>query len=468
MTLKLYDTYSNEKKLFKPIDASNVRMYVCGPTVYSFPHIGNMRPVIIFDLLYRLLIHTYGKEHVTYVRNITDIDDKIIEEANSQKITIEKLTNDNIEYFHNICKESGNLKPTVEPKATEHLKEMIEIIDELIEKNFAYVSDGNVLFSIEKFEKYGKLSGKNIEDLKSGIRVKVEEYKKNSGDFVLWKPAKENEPFYPSPWGNGRPGWHIECSAMSQKYLGNTFDIHGGGQDLIFPHHENEIAQSYCATNQPLSNYWMHNGYINVEGEKMSKSLKNTILMNDVENLYINTSKLELNLPLPYEPFRLAMFISHYRQPINWTKKLLDQTVKTIMNWYRHFYEGDEIIFDKNNISKEFLDAISDDLNTPKAVAILHDLFDGVKKGIEEDRIKFFNSAQFLGLMGASKEKWNEAQGSKDRILKLNLSAEGNLEEVNILKKERDKARENKDFKKADEIREKLKELGVNVIDEKS
>ena len=255
MSLNLYDTFSNSKKKFEPIDPKNIRMYVCGPTVYDYPHVGNARPVIVFDILFRILQNVYGTEHVTYVRNITDVDDKIINASQENNEDINELTSRTINYFHTDAKYIGAMEPSFEPRATDHIDEMINIIETLIEKNYAYVAENNVLFSSTKFSKYGSLSGKNLEEMIAGSRVDVESYKQEASDFILWKPSKDNEPGWDSPWGKGRPGWHIECSAMSEKLLGKTFDIHGGGQDLIFPHHENEIAQSECANGEKFANY---------------------------------------------------------------------------------------------------------------------------------------------------------------------------------------------------------------------
>ena len=338
MDLMLYDTFTNSKKKFEPIDPNNVRMYVCGPTVYDYAHVGNARPVIVFDILFRLLQKIYGSENVTYVRNITDVDDKIIHAANDQNEDIGILTEKTINYFHDDAKYIGALKPTFEPRATEHIPEMIELIEKLISKEFAYIADGNVLFSSNKFKEYGKLSGKNLDEMFAGSRVGVESYKKEESDFVLWKPSKEDEPSWKSPWGDGRPGWHIECSAMSEKLLGENFDIHGGGQDLIFPHHENEIAQSECANNNKFANYWVHNGFVTVEGNKMSKSDGNFVTVNELKDSFQG------------EVIRLTMISTHYRQPLNWTKDNLNESKKTLDKWYTflsNFNDGE--LKDANN-----------------------------------------------------------------------------------------------------------------------
>ena len=316
MSLNLYDTFSNSKKKFEPIDPKNIRMYVCGPTVYDYPHVGNARPVIVFDILFRILQNIYGTEHVTYVRNITDVDDKIINASQENNEDINELTSRTINYFHTDAKYIGAMEPSFEPRATDHIDEMINIIETLIEKNYAYVAENNVLFSSTKFSKYGSLSGKNLEEMIAGSRVDVESYKQEASDFILWKPSKDNEPGWDSPWGKGRPGWHIECSAMSEKLLGKTFDIHGGGQDLIFPHHENEIAQSECANGEKFANYWVHNGFVTVEGSKMAKSDGNFVTVNELKEKYQG------------EVIRLTMILTHYRQPLNWTNDNLQESKK--------------------------------------------------------------------------------------------------------------------------------------------
>jgi len=322
MALKISNTLTRSKEKFIPINEKNIRMYVCGPTVYDYPHVGNARPLIVFDLLFRLLSKIYPNSKVTYVRNITDIDDKIIEASNKSKISIQDLTSKVTKDFHDDCNYLGCLNPTIEPKATEHLNEMINLIKKLIQNDFAYESNGHVYFQVTKFKKYGNLSNKKIEELISGSRVEVSDNKKEPGDFVLWKPSKENEPSWDSPFGKGRPGWHLECSAMSEKYLGNHFDIHGGGLDLIFPHHENEIAQSVCANNnEKFSNYWLHNGYVTVEKQKMSKSLGNFITINELKKNYNG------------QVVRLAMLSTHYTQPFDWNENILEASKKSLDKW---------------------------------------------------------------------------------------------------------------------------------------
>jgi cysteinyl-tRNA synthetase len=362
--LRLYNTLTRSKEDFSPIDPANVRMYVCGPTVYDYAHIGNARPVIVFDVLYRLLRHLYGKDHVKYVRNITDVDDKINARAAERGISIRDLTEETNKIFQEDVKALGCLEPDVQPRATEHIVEMIAIIERLIAQGNAYAADGHVLFSVPSMKDYGKLSRRPLDEMIAGARVDVAPYKKGDMDFVLWKPSKDSEPGWDSPWGRGRPGWHIECSAMSWKHLGETFDIHGGGIDLVFPHHENEIAQSRCAFNHDvMANVWMHNGFLQVEGEKMSKSLGNFVTIHEL----LHTEKFG-GRKWSGEVLRLAMLKTHYRQPIDWTVKALEEAEKEILRW-KH------IIQRHNYVSKqpayEFLSALSDDLNTHAALTSL-------------------------------------------------------------------------------------------------
>ena len=444
MTLHLYDTFSKSKREFRPIDPNNIRMYVCGPTVYDYAHVGNARPVIVFDTLFRIMRHSYGDDHVTYVRNITDVDDKIIEAANSNKEDISSLTSRTIKYFHDDASYIGALDPTVEPKATDHINEMVEMIETLIVKGFAYEVNGNVLFSSSKYDQYGKLSGKNIDELIAGARVDIEDFKKEVSDFILWKPSKDNEPGWESPWGKGRPGWHIECSAMSKKYLGDTFDIHGGGQDLIFPHHENEIAQSECCHEQKFANYWIHNGFLTVEGNKMAKSDGNFITVNELKDRYHG------------EVIRLAMLMTHYRQPLNWTENSLIESKKVLNKWFS-FFLGIEISkFDKEIVDENILLALKDDINTPKAISELHQLFKNCSKEDTLSIQKFINSAQLLGLMLCSPKEWME----------WNIH-ENNLDEnrINELIKQRNLLRDQGDYDEADKIRDQLDDLGIILED---
>ena len=444
MSLNLYDTFSNSKKKFEPIDPKNIRMYVCGPTVYDYPHVGNARPVIVFDILFRILQNLYGTEHVTYVRNITDVDDKIINASQENNEDINELTSRTINYFHADAKYIGAMEPSFEPRATDHIAEMINIIETLIEKNYAYVAENNVLFSSTKFSKYGSLSGKKLEEMIAGSRVDVESYKQEASDFILWKPSKDNEPGWDSPWGKGRPGWHIECSAMSEKLLGKTFDIHGGGQDLIFPHHENEIAQSECANGEKFANYWVHNGFVTVEGNKMAKSDGNFVTVNELKEKYQG------------EVIRLTMILTHYRQPLNWTNDNLQESKKTLDKWYQYFSEVDfkpdlSVMIDEN-----VMNALNDDMNTPQAIAELHKLFKNCKSDDQDSLNQFLISAQFLGLMNDEPSQW--LSWGKD-----NISVDQN--KIESLISQRNAARANKDFAEADRIRDELENLGIVLED---
>ena len=443
MPLQIYDTFSNEKKLFEPIDPSNVRMYVCGPTVYDFPHVGNARPVIVFDLLFRLLRRIYGIDNVTYVRNITDVDDKIITAASENNEDIKSLTERTIKFFHDDADYIGALEPTFEPKATDYINDMIDIISSLIEKDYAYVSEDNVLFSASKFSKYGQLSGKNLEEMIAGSRVEVESFKRSSSDFVLWKPSKSSEPGWDSPWGKGRPGWPIECSAMSEKLLGKNFDIHGGGQDLIFPHHENEIAQSECANNEKFANFWLHNGFVNVEGNKMSKSEGNFVTVNQLKQKYQG------------EVIRLAMISTHYRQPLNWTENNLTECKKTLDKWYELISENN-FSFDNEKISREVINALEDDLNTPKAISVLHQLYKDCKSNDRNTVETFLSSANFLGILMHTSSEWLSWGKEKLSI---------DEKQIELLISERKSARDNGNFEKADKIRNDLEQKGILLED---
>ena len=438
MSLKISNTISKSKEIFKPIDEKNIRMYVCGPTVYDYPHVGNARPLIVFDILFRLLKKLYPKSKVTYVRNITDIDDKIIESSNKLKTSIKNLTEKVTKDFHSDCEYLGCLKPSFEPKATEHLEEMINLIDKLIKNGFAYESNNHVYFQVSKFKNYGRLSNKKISELISGSRVEVSDNKKESGDFVLWKPSRENEPYWDSPYGKGRPGWHLECSAMSEKFLGNHFDIHGGGLDLIFPHHENEIAQSVCANKtDKFSNYWMHNGYVTVNKQKMSKSLGNFITIDELKKNYNG------------QVIRLAMLSTHYSQPFDWNNEILESSKKNLDKWYEFYSDKDEEILHEN------LKFLLDDLNTPLMISNIHELFKKAKSGDKQSATQLSASCKILGLFSENKEDW------------INFKKVGkiNSEEIEALILKRNSARKNKDYKLSDEIRDYLDSKGVLIKD---
>jgi cysteinyl-tRNA synthetase len=425
-------------------------MYVCGPTVYDFAHIGNARPVIVFDVLFRLLRHIYGADHVTYVRNITDVDDKINARAAEEypdlplNEAIRTVTAKTERQFHDDVDALGCLRPTVEPRATEHIGEMKILIDRLVASDNAYVAEDNVLFSVPSMPDYGRLSKRPLDEMIAGARVEVAPYKHNPTDFVLWKPSKAGEPAWPSPAGiktPGRPGWHIECSAMSWKYLGETFDIHGGGIDLVFPHHENEIAQSRCAFhNQPfMARTWMHNGFLQVEGEKMSKSLGNFVTIH------------ELLMDWPGEVVRLAMLQTHYRQPINWTVAGLREAQKSLDGWYE--LTGD---VSPGYLCADALDALADDLNTPKMIAALHELRGEAAKGAEPAAACLKASGQLVGLLQRSATEWSAA-----------ASASVDESKVVSLIEARNAARKVKNFKESDRIRDELKAMGIELEDKK-
>jgi cysteinyl-tRNA synthetase len=360
MTLRLYNTLTRAKEDFVPLDPKNVRMYVCGPTVYDYAHIGNARPVIAFDVLFRLLRHLYGAGHVTYVRNVTDVDDKINARAREEGVSIRELTKRTYDQFREDIGALGVLEPTVEPRATEHIAEMIVLIEKLIASNHAYAADGHVLFNVPSMKDYGQLSRRPLDEMIAGARVDVAPYKRDPMDFVLWKPSDAETPGWDSPWGRGRPGWHIECSAMSWKHLGEVFDIHGGGIDLIFPHHENELAQNLCAFGQNLmAKVWMHNGFLQVEGQKMAKSLGNFITIHDLLKEW------------PGEVLRFNMLRTHYRQPIDWTVQGLEESWKVLEGFYSN---ADVRNADQEQLAPQILKPLLDDLNTPKAIAALHEL----------------------------------------------------------------------------------------------
>jgi cysteinyl-tRNA synthetase len=438
MTLRLYNTLTRTKEEFSPIDPNNVRMYVCGPTVYDFAHIGNARPVIVFDVLFRLLRHLYGEAHVTYVRNITDVDDKINARAlrdfpnlplnEAIRLVTEKTANQ----FQSDAAALGCLTPTEEPRATDNIQGMIDIISTLINKGNAYVAAGEVLFSVSSMADYGKLSGRKLEDQQAGARVAVEAHKKNPADFVLWKLSSTDEPGWESPWGRGRPGWHIECSAMSKRYLGEVFDIHGGGLDLIFPHHENEIAQSRCAHGSDvMANVWMHNGFLQVEGQKMSKSLGNFVTIADVLKDW------------PGEVARFNMLRTHYRQPIDWTEDSLSDSENTLLAWQ----ESIENI-EASEPDQTFLDWLSEDLNMHEAFKRLHQL----SKAKENAALKASLNLIGLTLSGSLKQK-NAINVDREAIIRL-------IEDRLV-------ARHTKNWKESDRIRDELDAMGIAIKDNK-
>ena len=439
-TLKLYNSLTRTKGDFAPIDASDVRMYVCGPTVYDRAHIGNARPVIVFDLLFRLLRHAYGEDAVTYVRNITDVDDKINARAAERGISIRELTEATAAGFHQDVADLGCLPPTHEPRATEYIcrgadeLDMIKVVERLIAGGHAYAADGHVLFDVGSMPAYGKLARRSLDEMEAGARVEVASYKKGPMDFVLWKPSKEGEPAWESPWGKGRPGWHLECSAMSAALLGEVFDIHGGGIDLIFPHHENEIAQSTCCFGHDrMANVWMHNGFLQVEGEKMAKSAGNFVMIREILNDW------------PGDVARLAMFSAHYRQPINWTLKGLQEAERTLAGWFEAAASEADA-----RPAPGVVEALADDLNTPKMIAEIHRLKS------EGGREALAGTLKFLGFRPEAFADWRAANAPELAIPEA---------EIERLIEARLAARREKNFAEADRIRDELLAQGITLRD---
>ena len=439
--LHLTNSLTNKKEIFNPINKEKVSLYACGPTVYDSPHVGNARALVVFDVLFRILIELYGKKKVTYIRNITDIDDKIIEASNNKKIAISDLTNLVTKKFHNDCENLFCLRPTAEPKATDNVDGMIKMVEKLINKKAAYENDGHVYFSVSSFKNYGKLSNKNTDDLKAGARVEVSKLKKDPLDFVLWKPSNRNDPGWDSPWGRGRPGWHLECSVMSEKYLGKNFDIHGGGLDLIFPHHENEIAQS-CVHNgtDKFANYWVHNGFVTMNKEKMSKSIGNITTIEDATKKYSG------------QVVRLSLLSAQYKQPLDWNNELLIEQSKTIDKWYSMY--SDELSEQNPDCFKDLLD----DLNTPLYISKLHELFQKSQNGDNEKKKEFNKACRIIGLFSES---------IAERIIfkksKVKISEKFILDRIT----DREQAKKNGNYKLADQIRNELNKEGINIKDEK-
>ncbi|MGI9478021.1 MAG: cysteine--tRNA ligase [Hyphomicrobiaceae bacterium] len=455
----LYDTLRREKVAFAPIDADNVRMYVCGPTVYDYAHIGNARPIIVFDVLFRLLRHVYGAEHVTYARNITDVDDKINARAAEEhgnlplNEAIAEVTTRTTRQFHDDIAALGVLEPTVEPTCTGHVPQMVSMIETLVEKGFAYAAEGHVLLDTTRVPDYGKLSGRSLDEMIAGARVEVAPYKRNPADSVLWKPSDATQPGWESPWGRGRPGWHIECSAMAAEHLGEMFDIHGGGIDLAFPHHENELAQSRAAHDTDrMANIWMHNGFLQVEGEKMSKSLGNFVTINELLATETFGGKR-----WPGAVLRFAMLMTHYRQPIDWTAKRLEEAASALDS-FRAFSADDPA----TSPSPEVIEALSDDLNTPRVVAELYRLLAESRKSERQasatDAARVLcASCRFLGIDVEEVNLEQLARGAMD------------IDESRIaaLIQERLDARAAKDFARGDEIRDQLAAEGIQLKDGK-
>ena len=438
--LNLFNTLSNKKEKFIPININKVGMYICGPTVYDFSHIGNARPLVVFDVLFRLLKKIYGKNNIIYVRNITDIDDKIIESSKKNNKSIKELTEIITKSFHKDCNYLNCLKPTFEPKATEHIKEMISMITNLLKDKHAYENEKHVYFSVSSFKEYGKLSNKNSKELIAGSRVEISKYKKDPLDFILWKPSEDKDPGWDSPWGRGRPGWHLECSVMSEKFLGKRFDLHGGGLDLIFPHHENEIAQSCCANkNDNFANYWVHNGFVTFDKEKMSKSIGNIVTI----------SKLGENIN--GQVVRLALLSAHYKQPLDWNDKLIKDSQNTLDKWYKQFEKNDSA-----EINEDLLKSLLEDLNTPEYISKLHMLYDESSKGNKSSKSKFLAACKLIGLLEEDKQSWENFKKSKVKI-----------DETFINKKIKDRnaARKKGDYQLADVIRKELEDNGIIIED---
>ena len=480
--MRFYNTMSNKIEEFETIENGKVKMYVCGPTVYNYIHLGNARPIIVFDTLARYF--KYRGYDVTYIQNFTDVDDKIIKRANEEGISVKEVTEKYIKGFFEDIEPLNISDDIVRPKVTENIPEIIEIIKKLINEGFAYEKDGNVFFEVKKFEEYGNLSNQKIDELEIGARVDIMEEKNNPLDFALWKRKKEGEPYWDSPWGQGRPGWHIECSAMAKKYLGDTFDIHGGGQDLVFPHHENEIAQSRCAYHGNFANYWLHNGFIQVNGDKMSKSLGNFFLLREILGKF------------PGNVVRLFILGTHYRKPINFSMDNMEDSRKTLKNIVTSMNNFSEIIekfsgkgshegevsdntgnnstneFKEkvNELDKKFMEAMDEDMNTPQALAVIFDQIKETKKfsvnisnGEEAEALNYsYNSLrkkleEVLGIMLFMEDE--------NKNFKNNDKLTGNL--IELLIKLRADARKEKNFKLSDEIRDNLKELGIEIQDNK-
>jgi len=448
MPLQLYNSLTRRKEEFRPIDRQNVRMYVCGPTVYDEAHIGNARAVVVFDLLYRVLRHEYGADHVTYVRNITDVEDKIMAAARASGQTIDQVTARTTAQFHADMAALGNLPPSIEPRATEYINQMIALIERLIASGHAYAAEGHALFRVGSYAKYGALSRRSRADMIAGARVEVAPYKEDPGDFVLWKPSTPDQPGWDSPWGRGRPGWHIECSAMSENTLGETFDIHGGGLDLIFPHHENEIAQSVCAHGgsgpEDFARYWLHNGMLTVGGSKMAKSEGNFVTVRDALS------------QAPGEVVRLALLMTHYRDPLDWTEDRLQQAKQALDRWYRALKEPANWA-DDGEVPQEIREALEDDLNTPLAIMRLHETASAINRCNDPaERIDLQAAlaagGRLMGLLDVTSSDWLLGGETLGKSIEVRIA-------------ERALARKERRFSDADRIRAELADLGVILED---
>ncbi|WP_421788011.1 cysteine--tRNA ligase [Hyphobacterium sp.] len=444
--LHLHDTLTGRKREFIPGDPKRVTMYVCGPTVYSYAHIGNARPAVVFDVLFRLLKRIYGENHVVYARNITDVEDKIIEAMKATGASMQEITGKYADIYRADMGAVGVSLPTIEPYATDHIDEMIAMIEKLVAGGHAYVAEGHVLFSVKSFDEYGALSKRDMDDMIAGARVEVAPYKKDPADFVLWKPAKDDEPGWDSPWGRGRPGWHIECSAMTEKHLGETIDIHGGGIDLTFPHHENEIAQSVCAHGgKTMARYWMHNGFLSMDAEKMSKSLGNVKLVHELVEHW------------PGEVLRYALLTGHYRAPLDWTDALLERSQKSLDRLYGVLRR---ISAEPGEVPDSVEAALADDLNTPKALAALFALA-GEANRAENDA----DRSKAAGALLAGGRALGLLEGSPDAWFGIDSLSETERAEIDQLIADRTAARKAKDFAKADALRDELVARNIKVED---
>ena len=447
----LHNTLTKRKEKFNPIDEQNIRMYVCGPTVYDRAHLGNAKSAVVFDVLNRVLRQVYGDQHVTYVSNITDIDDKILNKHQQTGKPISEITAETYQWYIDDMHALNVKDPDYRPRATEFVQEMVELVELLLKNGHAYEAEGHVLFSVDSMPKYGFLSGRSMKEMLAGARIEVADYKKNPADFILWKPSTADQPGWDSPWGYGRPGWHLECSAMSSKYLGNSFDIHGGGADLIFPHHENECAQSLCAhPNDTFANYWVHAGMLMVDGVKMSKSLGNFYTVNELIAQY------------PAEALRLLFISTHYHQPFNFTFDGLKQSKQILDKFYNALLRVKDVPAIDIAPDERVVEALSDDINTPLAISYLHDIANSLNKAVSlEDKQKYksllLRSADIMGLLYNDVEDW----------FKGNLTANSEIDEteINRLINERLEAKKAKDWARADAIRNQLKEQGIILED---
>ncbi len=449
MSIRIYNTLRREKEEFEPLDPKRVTMYVCGPTVYNYAHIGNARPAVIFDVLYRLLQLHYPK--VIYARNITDVDDKINAAAAEEGVDIETISRRYTDAYHEDMDALGVGRPTIEPRATEHIEQMQAMIRELIDSGHAYEAEGHVLFQIDSYDDYGALSRRDMREMIAGARVEVAPFKRHAGDFVLWKPSEDPQPGWESPWGWGRPGWHLECSVMAETHLGETIDIHGGGQDLVFPHHENEIAQSTCAHHGALfARYWMHNGFVTVEKRKMSKSLGNTLIVHSLLGSHRG------------EALRYLLLSAHYRQPLDWSDEALERCRRTLDRLYgilRTASDRHGPLEAGDRPGEAFLDALRDDLNTPVALAELNraarDLANADSSGATQSAAaEFLANARFLGLLRQDPDDWFATEANADEARK-----------IEALVEQRSQAKQDRDFDKADKIRDQLTAMGVQLED---